>query len=56
MKIAIDTSVLVGLLNPSDLWHSQASILHDQLVAVNAELLYFDCVTAEAMSTAVRRL
>ncbi len=56
VKIAIDTLVLVGLINPRDLWRSQSVALHDRLLAANAELLYFDCVAAEAISAAVRRL
>lgn len=56
MKIAVDTTVLVGLINPRDLWHSQAMALRDSLLAADAELLYFDCVAAEAVSTATRRL
>jgi len=56
VKIAIDTSVLIGLINPRDLWRSQAIALHDALLAANVDLLYFDCVAAEAISAAARRL
>ncbi|MBI3913903.1 MAG: hypothetical protein HY327_06925 [Chloroflexi bacterium] len=54
MKIAIDTSVLVGLINPRDLWRSQSVALRATLLAANTELFYFDCVAAEAISTVVR--
>lgn len=56
VKAAVDSSVLVGLLNPRDLWRSQALALHDALIASRVELFYFDCVTAEAISVAARRL
>jgi predicted nucleic acid-binding protein len=56
MKIAIDTSVLVGLINPSDHRHSQAMALCNALIAANAEFVYFDCIAAETVSVVVRRL
>lgn len=56
MKVAIDTSVLVGLINPLDHRRSQAMGLCDALIAARAELVYFDCVAAEAVSVVVRRL
>jgi len=55
-QIAIDTSVLVGLINPRDLWRQQAVALHDALLTADGKLLYFDCVVAEAISAAARRL
>ena len=56
MKITIDSSVLVGLINPHDLWRDRAIALRDGLLASGAELFYFDCVAAEAISAAARRL
>jgi len=56
MQIAIDSSVLVALLNPSDLWHAQALELRDVLLGTDITLVYFDCVVAESISTAARRL
>ena len=56
MKVAIDSSVLVGLINPRDLWRDQALALDRALRASGTELLYFDCVATEAISAAVRRL
>ena len=55
-KITLDTSVLVGLLNPRDLWHPKAVALENQLVSDGDELIYFDCVLAETISTITRRL
>jgi len=46
VKVAIDASVLVGLINPRDLWHDQALALRNALLASGVELLYFDCVAA----------
>lgn len=56
MQVAIDSSVLVGLLNPNDLWHAQALGLRDALLDAGMTVVYFDCVVAEAISTAARRL
>lgn len=56
MKVAIDTSVLVGLINPYDLWRNRAVALRLVLNQVTGiELYYFDCVTTEAISAAARR-
>ncbi len=56
MKVAIDSSVLVALINPRDLWRDQALALRDALLAAGDELLYFDCIAAESVSAAARRL
>jgi len=56
MDIAIDTSVLVGLLDPKDVWHSQALALLAALQSAGFTGIYFDCVVAETISTATRRL
>jgi len=56
MKVAVDTSVLVGLINPRDHRRSEAMVLHDSLIAASVELVYFDCVAAEAISVVARRL
>lgn len=56
MQIAIDSSVLVGLLVPNDLWHAQAVALWDRVEQAGHIGVYFDCVAAEAISVAVRRL
>ena len=56
MRVAVDSSVLVGLINPFDTWRQQALSLREALIAAHSELVYFDCVAAEAASAAVRRL
>ncbi len=54
--VAVDTSVLVGLINPADLWHAKAIALLQQLQSNKATLVFFDCVIAEAVSVIARRL
>lgn len=56
MRVAVDTSVLVALFVPDDTWRSQAASLVNNLRRNQASIIYFDCVIAEALSTAVRRL
>jgi predicted nucleic acid-binding protein len=56
MRAAIDSSVLVALLNPRDMWRAQALSLQDALLDAGATPVYFDCVAAEAISAATRRL
>ncbi|MBO9370878.1 MAG: hypothetical protein J7575_07325 [Chloroflexi bacterium] len=56
--IAVDSSVLVALINPRDLWRDQALALESALLATGGELFYFDCdcAVAEAVRAAIRRL
>jgi predicted nucleic acid-binding protein len=56
VQVAIDSSVLVGLINPRDLWRKQSLDLRQTLLDTGNELLYFDCVVAEAVSAVARRL
>lgn len=56
MDIVIDSSVLVGLLVPNDVWHPQATALWDAIKNVGHVGLYLDCVIAETVSVATRRL
>jgi predicted nucleic acid-binding protein len=56
MEVAIDSSVLVGLLVPNDLWHTQATVLWQAIKSAGHLGVYFDCVAAESISTATRRL
>jgi predicted nucleic acid-binding protein len=56
MEIAIDTSVLIGLLDAQDVWHSPAGRLQEAISSGSLEPVYFDCVLAEAISTLSRRL
>lgn len=54
--VAIDTSVLIGLVDTRDVWHSAALQLQTALRAVQFAPVHFDCTVAEALSTLARRL
>ena len=56
MRVVVDSSVLLGMINPRDIWHERALALRDALLASGAEVLFFDCVAAEVISAAARRL
>lgn len=56
MEIVIDSSVLVGLLVPADVWHAQAVVLWEAIKTAGHVGLFLDCVAAEAISAAARRL
>jgi len=56
MRIGIDTSVLIGLLDPKDVWHEPATVLKQALIAHGANVAVFDCVLAEAVSALARRI
>lgn len=54
--VAVDTSVLVGMLNPRDQWHDTAVLLFTRLQdEADAQLVIFDCVLAESVSVICRR-
>ncbi len=56
MQIAIDACVLVALLNPRDLWHTQAKTLMEALHTANFAPMNFDCAVIEIASVLTRRL
>ena len=56
IQIGIDTSVLIGLLDPKDIWHGTATALKQALKVQDADVAVFDCVLAEALSTMARRI
>jgi predicted nucleic acid-binding protein len=56
VNVVIDSSVLVGLLVPNDVWHSQATALWNAIKSAGHTGLYLDCVIAETISVATRRL
>ena len=56
MQIGIDTSVIIGLLDSRDIWHTPAISLQEAITAAELEPVYFDCTLAEAISTMARRL
>ena len=54
--VAIDTSVLIGLIDARDVWHSAALQLQAALRAAQLAPVHFECTVAEALSTLARRL
>ncbi len=56
MEIVIDSSVLVGILSPRDMWHEKAVALWQAIQEHGHTSLYLDCVISESVSVAVRRL
>jgi len=55
-EVGIDTTVLIGLVDPKDIWHDAARALKEALQAHDANIAVFDCVLAEAISTMARRI
>jgi predicted nucleic acid-binding protein len=55
-QIGIDTSVLIGLLDPKDVWHGPAMALQQAFKRHDVRVAVFDCVLAEAISTMARRI
>jgi predicted nucleic acid-binding protein len=56
IEVAIDSSLLVGLIYPNDNWHSRAVELWTAIKTVGHTGIFFDCVATEAVSAATRRL
>jgi len=55
-EIAIDSSLLVGLIYPNDNWHSRSVALWNAIKATAYLGTFFDCVAGETISAATRRL
>jgi hypothetical protein len=51
-QISIDTSVLIGLLDPKDVWHDPAMVLK----AHHTDVTMFDCVLAKEQGTPTCRI
>ncbi|MHB0874805.1 MAG: type II toxin-antitoxin system VapC family toxin [Anaerolineae bacterium] len=56
MRIAIDSSVLVGLVVPADAWHLASEALMRAIRAGGHRPVYLDCVATESATTVLRRL
>ena len=56
LTIGLDTSFVIGLLDDKDVWHISATQLYDDMLAHGIQIMAFDCVLAEAVSTLARRL
>ena len=55
IQITVDTSVVVGLLDHQDIWHTKSVALKNALIKIEAQIAVFDCVLAEAISVLARR-
>lgn len=56
MEIVVDSSVLVAMLVPNDVWHERTVELWAAIEANGHKVIVLDCVAAESISVAVRRL
>lgn len=54
-KVALDTSLLVGLVDSRDVWHPAALVLRDALKRAQGQIVCFDCVVGESISVLARR-
>lgn len=54
-QVALDTSLLVGLVDSRDIWHPAAIALRDALKGAQSQMVYFDCVISEAINVLARR-
>lgn len=56
MRVAVDSSVPVGLIVPTDTWHGAGKTLVKAVHDAGHVLVYLDCVAAETASAVARRL
>lgn len=56
IKVGLDTSFVVGLIDERDVWHAAARDLQAGLQAGDYRLHIFDCVLSEVISTLARRV
>ncbi len=56
LKVGLDTSFVVGLIDEKDFWHTQALALEAAIEANDAQCYIFDSVLAEVISTLARRI
>jgi len=54
-RVVVDTSLLVGLVDRRDKWHTDGVALREALKAGGFEMVYFDCVINETVSVLARR-
>jgi len=55
VTVALDTNVVVALLDDRDTWHGTAVALRDALLETQTQLIYFDCVFNETIGVIGRR-
>lgn len=54
-QAAIDSNVLVALVDRQDKWHAQAKALLEAIIEKEIDVVYFDCVLNETVSVMARR-
>lgn len=54
-QINVDANVIVGLLDPQDIWHVKAVALKQALEASQVSIAISDCVLTEVISVLARR-
>lgn len=55
IRVALDTSFVLGLIDEQDVWHAQALNLQVKLDTSDFQIYIFDCVLAEVISLLARR-
>ena len=55
VMVALDTNVVVALVDDRDTWHSVAVTIRDALLKPQIQLVYFDCVFNETLGVIGRR-
>lgn len=55
IRVGLDTSFVVGLIDERDVWHAAALDLQTGLQGGDYRLHIFDCVLSEVISTLARR-
>jgi len=54
-RVALDSNVLVALVDQHDNWHTQAKALLESITEKEIDVVYFDCVLNETVSVMARR-
>ena len=55
LRIALDTTFVIGLIDEKDLWRQKAVALQTALEEAHYQPVIFDCVLSEVISTLARR-
>ena len=55
VMVALDTNIVVALVDDRDTWHSTAVALRDTRLKPQIQLIYFDCVFNETLGVIGRR-
>src|SRR5262245_65069618 len=55
VMVALDTNVIVTLVDDRDTWHTVAVAIRDALLKPQIQLIYFDCVFNETLGVIGRR-